>query len=118
MTAIDRRIKEAFKTALAMVLAYGIALSWDWMNPYWAGFAVAMISLPTAGQSIEKAAMRMLGTLVASVVALTLIGLYPQDRWVFLACVGLCRVLRLYDEQRKIPVLLVRLGIRSANYRC
>lgn len=88
MTATDRRLKEAFKTALAMVLAYGIALSWDWMNPHWAGFAVAMISLPTAGQSVEKGAMRMLGTLVASIAALTLIALYPQDRWLFMACVS------------------------------
>jgi uncharacterized membrane protein YccC len=88
VTAIDRRLKEAFKTALAMVLAYGIALAWDWMNPYWVGFAVAMISLPTAGQSIEKGAMRMLGTLVASVAALALIALFPQDRWFFMACVS------------------------------
>ena len=88
MTSSERRFKEAFKTALAMVLAYGIALSWDWMNPYWAGFAVAMISLPTAGQSVEKGAMRLLGTLMASIAALTLIGFYPQDRWLFMACVS------------------------------
>jgi len=33
MTATDRRIKEAFKMGLAMVVAYGITLSWGWMNP-------------------------------------------------------------------------------------
>lgn len=88
MLSSERRTKEAFKTALAMVLAYGTALSWDWMNPYWAGFAVAMISLPTTGQSLEKGAMRLLGTLVGSIAALTLIDLYPQDRWLFLACVS------------------------------
>jgi len=88
VTSSERRFKEAFKTALAMVLAYGIALSWDWMNPYWAGIAVAMISLPTAGQSVEKGAMRLLGTLMASIAALTLIGFYPQDRWLFMACVS------------------------------
>ena len=88
------RFKEAFKTALAMVLAYGIALSWGWENPHWAGIAVAMISLPTAGQSIEKGAMRLLGTLVGSFAALTLIALYPQDRWFFMTCasiyIGFC----------------------------
>jgi len=50
------RFKEAFKTALAMVIAYGIALSMDWDRPYWAGFAVAFISLATIGQSLNKGA--------------------------------------------------------------
>ena len=59
-----------------------------------AGFAVAFISLATVGQSFNKGAMRMLGTLIAVVVALTLIGLFAQDRWLFMiflsAYVGFC----------------------------
>jgi uncharacterized membrane protein YccC len=58
--ALSTRTKEAIKTGLAMTIAYGIALSMDWEKPYWAGFAVAMISLATAGQSLNKAALRML----------------------------------------------------------
>lgn len=75
------RAKEAIKTALAMTLAYGVALALDWHNPKWAGFAVAAVSLGTVGQSLNKGAMRMLGTIVAAVVALLLIALFPQDRW-------------------------------------
>ena len=60
----------------------------------WAAFAVAFISLATVGQSLHKGALRMLGTLVAGVVSLTLVALFPQERWwlmVFLsAFVGLC----------------------------
>jgi len=44
---LTTRTKESIKTALAMTIAYGIALSMDWDNPYWAGFAVAFISLAT-----------------------------------------------------------------------
>jgi len=88
------RFKESFKTALAMTIAYGIALGMDWDKPYWAGFAVAFISLATVGQSLNKGALRVLGTLVAVVVALTLIALFPQDRWLFILAlsvwVGLC----------------------------
>ncbi len=51
------KAKEAIKTALAMTVAYGIALSMDWDRPYWAGFAIAFISLDTVGQSLNKAAM-------------------------------------------------------------
>jgi uncharacterized membrane protein YccC len=70
MVVLTTRSKEAIKTALAMAVAYGIALSMDWDRPYWAGFAVAFISLATVGQSLNKGAMRMLGTLVAAGVAL------------------------------------------------
>ena len=77
------RSKESVKTALAMTIAYGIALAMDWDNPSWAGVAVAVISLATVGQSLNKGALRMLGTLVAVVVALTIIALFPQDRWLF-----------------------------------
>jgi len=91
---LNTRTKEAIKTALAMTIAYGIALSMDWDRPYWAGFAVAFISLSTIGQSLNKGALRMLGTLLAFVVSLTVIALFAQERWWFMvalsAWVGYC----------------------------
>jgi uncharacterized membrane protein YccC len=91
---ITTRTKESIKTALAMTIAYGIALSMNWENAYWAGFAVAFISSSNIGQSFNKGAMRMLGTLIAVVVALTIISLFVQDRWLFMIClsayVGFC----------------------------
>jgi len=91
---LSRKAKESIKTALAMAIAYGIALSMDWSKPMWAGFAVAFVSLSTSGQSLNKAALRMVGTLFAVVVSLTLIALFVQDRWLFIvfvcAWVGLC----------------------------
>ena len=50
---MSRRAKDSIKTALAMTIAYGIALSMDWDNPYWAGFAVAFVSLSTIGMSMN-----------------------------------------------------------------
>ncbi len=78
------RTKESIKTALAMTIAYGIALSMDWDRPYWAGLAVAFISLSTIGQSLNKGAMRMLGTLIALLVSLAIIALFAQERWGFM----------------------------------
>ena len=86
---MSRRAKEAIKTGLAMMVAIGIALSMDWEKPYWAGFAVAMISLSTVGQSLNKAAMRMAGTLVAITVALALIALFPQERWLLVGSLSI-----------------------------
>jgi uncharacterized membrane protein YccC len=77
-----------------MIIAYGIALSMDWDRPYWAGFAVAVCSLGSIGQSLNQAAMRMLGTVVAVFVALALVALFPQQRWGFMlllsAWIGFC----------------------------
>ena len=98
------KAKEPFKVALAMVIAYGIALQMNWANPYWAGFGVAFVSMSTVGQSFNKAAMRMFGTLVGAVVALSLIALFPQERWLFMfflsVYVGFCTYLMTGPKQQ------------------
>jgi uncharacterized membrane protein YccC len=83
------RFKEAFKTGLAMAVAYGIALQLDWMNPSWAGWGVAMIALSTAGQSLHKGFLRVLGTVPGCIAALAILGLAPQSRWLFIGLVCL-----------------------------
>ena len=60
MILLSTRTKEAIKTALAMAIAYAIALQMDWDRPYWAAFAVGMISLPAAGASLRKGVLRLL----------------------------------------------------------
>ena len=89
MISLSTRAKEAIKTGLAMAISYGIALQLGWEKPSWAGMAVAMISLSTAGQSLNKGAMRMLGTLVALAAAFVFLALFSQDRWLFLVSVSL-----------------------------
>jgi len=89
MITLNTRTKQAIKTGLAMSITYGIALGMGWENPYWAGFAVAMISLSTAGQSLNKGAMRMMGTLVAATAVLIFIAWFAQDRWWFIAVLSL-----------------------------
>ena len=88
------RARESIKTGLAMAIAIAISLRMDFLEPAWAGFAVAMISLDTAGQSLNKAALRMVGTLVGFVASLSFIGLFPQQRWGLLLAlspyIGLC----------------------------
>lgn len=81
---LSDRVKTAIKTALATVLAYGVALSMDWENAYWAAFAVAFCTLSTVGESLNKGLLRLSGTLLAGLAAVTLIALFPQDRWLFL----------------------------------
>jgi uncharacterized membrane protein YccC len=83
MLTLSTNTKEAIKIALAMTIAYYVALRFSWLNPTWSGITVAFISLPTAGQSLQKALLRMGGTLLALVAGLFYLGLFPQDRWLF-----------------------------------
>ncbi len=85
---LSLRARESIKTGLAMVIAVGIAFRMAFEEPSWAMYAVAMVSLDTAGQSLNKAALRMGGTLVAGIAALTFIGLFPQARWGMIGVLG------------------------------
>ena len=81
---LSTRTKQAIKTGLAVVIAYAIAFNLGWEKPFWAAFAVVMISLDTGGQSLNKAGLRMLGTLVGGAVVFILIALFPQQRWLMM----------------------------------
>ncbi len=91
---LSRKAKESIKTALAMTITYGIALSMGWDKPIWAGLAVAFVSLATIGQSFNKAAMRLLGSILGGVAALVILSLFIQQRWFFMVAlsgyVGFC----------------------------
>ena len=89
MINLSTRTKHAIIIGLSVVIAMGIALSMDWERPYWAGFAVALISLDTAGQSLNKGAMRMLGTLAAILFAWMFIDWFGQQRFAFMAILSL-----------------------------
>jgi uncharacterized membrane protein YccC len=78
------KFKEAIKTGLAFALVFGIAMQLDWMNPYWAGWAVAVIALPTAGEAIRKGTFRVVGTIPGCIAALVIHALAPQERWMFM----------------------------------
>ncbi len=78
------KFKEAIKTGLAFALVFGIAMQFDWMNPYWAGWAVAVIALPTTGASIRKGTLRVVGTIPGCLAALAIQALAPQERWTFM----------------------------------
>jgi len=89
MIVISTRAKEAIKTALAMVIVFGIAFLFGWDKPEWAGLAVAMVSLPGIGQSLNKGTRRIAGTVLGAIAGLLYLGLFPQDRWWLVACYSL-----------------------------
>lgn len=80
--------KNAIKTAIAFVLACGIAIAFNWEHPIWAGFSVFFPRMPYAGMTLQKSKLYSLGSILA-VIALTIIMAWcagsPWDALVLLA---------------------------------
>jgi uncharacterized membrane protein YccC len=97
---LSRKAKESIKTGLAFALVYAIALQSGWLNPYWAAFAVAMISLQTAGESIHKGLNRMIGTIPGCIAAIVILALAAQSRWEFILLSSLWIFFTAYMSMR------------------
>ena len=80
----SERFRQPVRVALAMVIAYHVSLAMGWDRPQWAGLAVALCSLATVGDSLNKGLLRLLGTFAAGSVVILLIVLFPQQRWSYL----------------------------------
>ena len=97
MTAeLSSRIHTAAVTALAFVCTYVLAFYWNLDRPFWAGFTVFVISLPSIGQTLQKGVLRMFGTIAGAVAALVLLGLFAQERMLLLSVLSLYLCLMLY----------------------
>ncbi|RRJ83990.1 FUSC family protein [Aestuariirhabdus litorea] len=75
--------QEAFVLALSMVVSYGIALEMDLDRPYWTALTIALVVTTSVGHALNRGAERVVGTLLGGGVALVLVALFPQDRWLF-----------------------------------
>ena len=77
------------RTWIALVLALASAFWLELDSPSSAAVCAAIVAQPTRGQSLSKAIYRMGGTVIGAAVALLLMGLFPQDRFMLLGGVGL-----------------------------
>jgi uncharacterized membrane protein YccC len=74
------------KVLLAALLALWIAFRLGFDSPRSAMMPVFIVALPSNGQAIAKSIYRLIGTLVGSVAAMTVMGLFPQQpRLLFLS---------------------------------
>lgn len=87
--SLSRPAKEALKTGLSMSIACGLAMGFGWAQPIWACLAVAVVSMPTVGESINKSIHRLFGTALGAGIALVTISLFAQNRWAFIASLTL-----------------------------
>lgn len=95
--SLSDKLKFAIKASLSMALAYLIPLSQGWSQPGTAATTVMLIAaMGSVGDSVMKGVLRVIGTVIGAAVGMTLIGLYPQDREVYLLVASIVATLFLY----------------------
>ena len=80
----DDAVPFAFRTALALVLAYYVAFAAQVSSPNSAGVTVGIIAQASTGMALSKAFYRMAGTVIGFVVAILLAAWFGQDRTMLL----------------------------------
>jgi uncharacterized membrane protein YccC len=81
----NRRIVEPLKLALAIAIIYAVAFYMGWGKPYWATVSAVSVNLVSTGLTLHRGLIRVLGTAVGGFAGLALIGIFPQERWAYLA---------------------------------
>jgi len=94
---LSDKLKFAIKASLSMALAYLIPLSQGWSQPGTAATTVMLIAaMGSVGDSVTKGVLRVIGTIIGAAIGMTLIGLFPQDREIYLLVASVVATLFLY----------------------
>ncbi len=84
---LPRRVIEPLKMGLAIAIIYAIAFYMDWDKAYWATVSAISVNLLSTGLTLHRGLIRVLGTLAGGLLALAVIGMFPQDRWAYMGAV-------------------------------
>ena len=80
----------AAKTTASGLIALLIAFTFNLDQPQWALLTVFIVSQPQGGLVLAKSFYRIIGTLIGAGVALLLVGIFAQERVLFLGVGSLC----------------------------
>lgn len=95
--SLSDKLKFAIKASLSMALAYLIPFSQGWSQASTAATTVMLIAaMGAVGDSVMKGLLRVIGTVVGAAIGMTLIGLYPQDREIYLLVASVIVTILLY----------------------
>ncbi|MEG2139312.1 MAG: FUSC family protein [Bilophila sp.] len=90
------KIQIAAVTGLSLVCVYALAFIWHIDKPFWAGFTVFMLSLPSIGQSLQKGLLRIVGTFIGAATGLFLFILFSQERFLLLFALSIYLSVMMY----------------------
>ncbi|HDM8213402.1 TPA: FUSC family protein [Vibrio harveyi] len=111
---MNEKIKFATKVALSLTLAYLIPFAMGWPQASTAATTVMLIaSTGSRRESLAKGTLRVLGTLVGAVIGLLLVGMFAQDRLLYMLSVSVIVSFIFYfrNAYQKDPTLLALTGV-------
>ncbi|MET2952248.1 FUSC family protein [Vibrio harveyi] len=111
---MNEKIKFATKVALSLTLAYLIPFAMGWPQASTAATTVMLIaSTGSRRESLAKGTLRVLGTLVGAVIGLLLVGMFAQDRLLYMLSVSVVVSFIFYfrNAYQKDPILLALTGV-------
>lgn len=111
---MNEKIKFATKVALSLTLAYLIPFAMGWSQASTAATTVMLIaSTGSRRESLAKGTLRVLGTLVGAVIGLLLVGMFAQDRLLYMLSVSIVVSFIFYfrNAYQKDPTLLALTGV-------
>lgn len=95
--SLSHKAKFAIKASLSLMLSYMIPLMMGWPQPSTAAITVMLIAAAGGvSESLMLGILRVIGTIIGSIIGLTLIALFPQDRFTYLVILSIIIPLILY----------------------
>ncbi|MGR5238788.1 FUSC family protein [Vibrio alfacsensis] len=113
---MNEKVKFAIKVSLSLTLAYLIPFAMGWPQASTAATTVMLIaSIGSRRESLAKGTLRVLGTIVGAVIGLLLVGLFAQDRLLYMLSVSVVISFIFYfrNAYQKDPTLLMLTGVMT-----
>ena len=88
--------RAALRTAIASLVAILIAFKFHLPSPYWSGMSVVIVSNLYTGSIIDKALMRITGTVIGAVLGFFLVGLVANSFLLYLSSCFLIIAVSVY----------------------
>lgn len=78
--------RAALRTAIAALTALLISFKFHLQTPYWSGMTVVVVANLYTGSVIDKAMMRIIGTVAGALLGLYLVGIVANSFFLYLVC--------------------------------
>lgn len=78
--------RAALRTAIAALAALLISFKFHLQTPYWSGMTVVVVANLYTGSVIDKAMMRIIGTVAGALLGLYLVGVVANSFFLYLVC--------------------------------
>ncbi|CAG19968.1 FUSC family protein [Photobacterium profundum] len=111
---LSEKFKFASKVALSLTLAFLIPMAMGWSQAATAATTVMLIaSTGSRRESLAKGTLRVLGTIVGAIIGLLLVGLFAQDRLLYMLAVSIVISFVFYirNAYKQDPTLFMLTGV-------